>query len=253
MSLRTLIETARTQLPTPNAECAESASTSPVPATATVAAGAALTNAAPAPSHDHVAQTTSGESAAQRLFGAAQAIAGASDTAWGVDASTHSVFVSARRTSFGDADNGVEVQVREARIGAQTSLTNATLRADATLSDAVSAHAEVFSASANVGVYNADGSVGLNAGAGVNVASADVTYDASGFRLSAGLSEGFGAGGSFGVRDADGDGRRESCGSISAGPINVGSCYEPYTVAETVFRLATAPARYTLGALNAAL
>jgi hypothetical protein len=98
---------------------------------------------------------------------------------------------------------------------------------------------DLGSGAAGIGVVNGDGSVGVHANAGANVIGYEGSYDRGGFRFAGGASFGAGGGGSLGLRDQDGDGRIEICSSVSAGPVSVGTCYEPYTVAETAWNLAS--------------
>lgn len=111
-------------------------------------------------------------------------------------------------------------------------------RAQTSLGEYDAHRIDVGSGGAAFGVVNGDGSVGMHLNASANVVAYEGSYDRGGFRVSGGASFGAGGGGSVGLRDADGDGRIEICSSIGVGPVSVGACYEPYTVAETAWNLA---------------
>lgn len=86
----------------------------------------------------------------------------------------------------------------------------------------------VFGADGSVGMHNADGSEGFNAGAGVTIASAEGTVHpfGGGVSVTGGLSAGVSASGSVGIRDADADGRPEACGRASILAFTGGVCVE---------------------------
>ena len=89
----------------------------------------------------------------------------------------------------------------------------------------VSGSVETFTARANMGIHNDDGSLGWNVGAGVTAVGFEVTIGEA-TSLTYGVGAGFGAGASLGARDSDGDGKTEFCGRASAGPVTVGVCLE---------------------------
>jgi hypothetical protein len=84
---------------------------------------------------------------------------------------------------------------------------------------------ESFTVRATSGLYNDDGSVGLNMGAQATALGAEATYGTAN-SATLGLSAGAGAAGSIGVRDQDKDGEHEICAKVSYGPLTVGGCIE---------------------------
>ena len=86
---------------------------------------------------------------------------------------------------------------------------------------------EVFTARAQAGFRNDDGSAGLNAGVGATAVGLEGTYafeGGSSFTFGAAASLGLAA--SVGVRDIDGDGARELCARFTGTVITVGLCVE---------------------------
>lgn len=118
----------------------------------------------------------------------------------------------------------VEVLSVSAQIGAQTELQLALQRVAGT-SGALSGSVETFSARANIGIHNDDGSTGFNIGAGVTALGFEGSVGGAD-RLTYGVSAGMGAGVSVGVRDVDHDGSGELCARVSLGPVTVGACLE---------------------------
>ncbi|MCP3169630.1 hypothetical protein [Myxococcus qinghaiensis] len=88
---------------------------------------------------------------------------------------------------------------------------------------------EIFTARANLGIRNSDGSVGINAGATATIVGGEVNLGHGGNSLTLGAAFGLGAEGSAGIRDVDHDGRIEQCARGSIGAFTVGGCIEqPY-------------------------
>jgi hypothetical protein len=90
---------------------------------------------------------------------------------------------------------------------------------------ALSGSVEAFTARANIGIHNDDGSTGFNVGAGVTAVGFEGTIGGAS-RLTYGVAAGAGAGVSVGVRDVDRDGNGELCARVSIGPVTVGACLE---------------------------
>jgi hypothetical protein len=147
-------------------------------------------------------------------------------------------YASAGRTAAGDSlyagaallkgrdasGAAIEVLSASAQVGAQNELQFGFQRVAGT-SGALSGSVETFSARANVGIYNDDGSVGRNIGVGVTAVGFEGTIG-SGTSVTYGVGAGLGAGGSVGTRDGDRDGKNELCGRVSVGPITLGLCVE---------------------------
>jgi hypothetical protein len=85
---------------------------------------------------------------------------------------------------------------------------------------------DVFKAEAHGGVYNPDGSTGVNVGASVTVIGAEAQFSDGASSFNFGLSLGAGAEASVGARDADADGATEVCGRVALGPVAIGLCLE---------------------------
>lgn len=90
----------------------------------------------------------------------------------------------------------------------------------------VSGSIESFTASAQAGIDNADGSVGANVGLGATAASIEVTGKYSGSSVTAGLSAGLGMSASIGLRDDDKDGKKEVCVRTAFEFVIAGGCIE---------------------------
>jgi hypothetical protein len=118
----------------------------------------------------------------------------------------------------------VEVMSASAQIGAQTELQLGFQRVSGTHGP-LSGSVETFAARANAGIYNDDGSTGINIGAGVTAVGFEGSVGGA-TRLTYGVAAGMGAGVSVGVRDVDGDGNSELCARVSIGPVTVGACLE---------------------------
>ena len=74
-----------------------------------------------------------------------------------------------------------------------------------------SATMDIFTAQANAGFYNKDGSTGLNGGAMAVAVGVEGTASTGATGVTGGLSISAGVEGSVGVRDQDGDGYGEAC------------------------------------------
>lgn len=85
---------------------------------------------------------------------------------------------------------------------------------------------EALTASAHVGVDNADGSHGVNAGASAALASGEITLKHSGWSATGGLAAGIGAEAHVGVRDDDKDGKPEICFRVAFNIGIAGACIE---------------------------
>jgi hypothetical protein len=118
----------------------------------------------------------------------------------------------------------VEVASLSGQIGAQTEVQLGFQRVGGT-HGALSGSVEIFTARANIGIHNDDGSTGFNVGAGVTAIGFEGSVGVA-TRLTYGVAAGLGAGASVGVRDVDGDGTRELCARVSLGPVTVGGCLE---------------------------
>jgi hypothetical protein len=90
---------------------------------------------------------------------------------------------------------------------------------------ALTGSVETFTARANVGVYNDDGSKGLNVGACATAIGFEGTIGGD-YSLTYGIAASAGAAGSVGVRDLDRDGKTELCARLSLGPVTLGLCME---------------------------
>jgi hypothetical protein len=111
-----------------------------------------------------------------------------------------------------------EAQLGMARVGSATR--------NGSLAGAV----EVFTAKANAGPHNSDGSRGLNVGAVATAVGLEGTWNGDYLSVSAGASVGVGGEISLGKRDADHDGRAEYCLRVSGGALaffTAGVCIEP--------------------------
>jgi hypothetical protein len=118
----------------------------------------------------------------------------------------------------------VEVLSASVQLGAQTELQVGVQRVAGTRG-ALTGSVETFTARANLGIHNDDGSVGLNIGASATAVGFEATAgDAS--SVTYGVGAGVGIGASAGARDIDRDGKAELCARVSFGPVTVGACLE---------------------------
>jgi hypothetical protein len=143
-----------------------------------------------------------------------------------VTASGDSVFVGAALLKGGVPKTNGEVEVLSVsgQIGAQTEV-QLGLQRVAGAHGALSGSVEAFTARANIGIHNDDGSTGFNVGAGVTAVGFEGTVGGAS-RLTYGVAAGAGAGFSVGMRDVDRDGNGELCARVSIGPVTVGACLE---------------------------
>lgn len=118
----------------------------------------------------------------------------------------------------------VELLSVSGQIGAQTEVQLGFQRVAGTLG-VLSGSVETFTARANIGIHNDDGSTGFNVGAGVTAVGLEGSVGGA-TRLTYGVAGGMGVGVSVGLRDIDDDGNSELCARGSYGPVTVGFCLE---------------------------
>lgn len=118
----------------------------------------------------------------------------------------------------------LEILSASAQIGAQSELQVGLQRISASRG-ALTGGVETFTARANAGIYNDDGSTGLNVGFGATAIGFEGTVGSTN-SLTYGVAASAGAAGSVGVRDIDHDGKTELCGRVSWGPVTLGACVE---------------------------
>jgi hypothetical protein len=143
-----------------------------------------------------------------------------------VTASGDSVYagVALLKGSVRKSHGEVEALSVSGQVGAQTEVQVGLQRVAGT-SGALSGSVEVFTARANIGIHNDDGSTGFNVGVGATAVGFEGSVGgASG--LTYGVAASVGAGVSVGVRDVDRDGSGELCARVSIGPVTVGACVE---------------------------
>lgn len=121
---------------------------------------------------------------------------------------------------------GVDIEVlsASAQIGKQTEAQLGFQRISGSRG-ALSGSVETFTARANVGIYNDDGSKGLNFGVGATAVGLEGTFGTA-TSVTYGVAGGVGVAGSIGVRDIDHDGKTELCARASWGPVTAGICVE---------------------------
>jgi hypothetical protein len=141
--------------------------------------------------------------------------------------SRDALFAGAAGLKGRDAASGIEVEVLSvsAQIGGEHELQAALARVG-TSGKYGSAGGEVFTARANAGAHNDDGSIGFNAGLAATIVGAEGTLTNGAHSITAGVSAGASAGLSVGIRDLDDNGINEWCVKVSAGPFTVGACWE---------------------------
>ncbi|MFC1705882.1 hypothetical protein ACFL59_03555 [Planctomycetota bacterium] len=147
----------------------------------------------------------------------------------GVSDSGDSVYAEAAAISGRDSQSGIEVDAFGVRgeVGAQNEASVVMARVGASSDDGTDRIAmDVFSGRANIGIHNADGSTGANAGAMATAVGVEGTVGHSGNSVTGGLSLSAGAEGSVGIRDQDGDGSKEVCARVSLMFFTVGGCVE---------------------------
>lgn len=143
-----------------------------------------------------------------------------------VTASGDSLFagVALLKGRFPKSNGEAEVLSVSGQIGAQTEVQLGFQRLAGT-HGALTGSVDAFTARANLGIHNDDGSTGFNAGAGVTAIGFEGSVGVAS-RLTYGVAAGMGAGVSVGVRDVDRDGNGELCARVSIGPVTVGACLE---------------------------
>lgn len=111
-----------------------------------------------------------------------------------------------------DADSGIEMEIYSAsvQVGAQNEAQAGMARLGISSdSGANSASMDIFTAQAHAGIYNKDGSTGINVGATAVAVGVEGTASTGASGVTGGVSIGVGAEYSAGIRDADGDGYGE--------------------------------------------
>lgn len=139
---------------------------------------------------------------------------------------TYGVYAGAALLKGRDPKSGLDVEVLSVsgQVGTQEEWQASLVRVG-TSTPAGSVGVEAMTLRVSRGIHNDDGSVGFNMGAQLTALGAEGT-SGSVDSLTFGASAGVGAGGSFGVRDLDGDGEHELCAKVSYGPLTVGGCVE---------------------------
>ncbi len=133
----------------------------------------------------------------------------------GVTSSGDSAYAEAALVK-GRYPSGLEVEFLDASIqgGLQNEARIAVWRVSASTSDGVvSGGVEGPSLAAHAGIHNADGSVGLNLGAGASWLGGEASCQ-DGHGISAGAGFGVALGGHVGLRDGDDDGKTELCAGV---------------------------------------
>jgi hypothetical protein len=144
----------------------------------------------------------------------------------GYAAGGHAVFAGAALVKGRDA-SGLELEATtvSVQVGAQSEAQGAVVRASVS-----GAHgaigSDLGSASAHAGIHNADGSTGLNAGAGAVAIAGEATLSGKANSITIGAGYGVGGEASIGVRDKDGNGEPEVCFRVGLKFATVGACVE---------------------------
>lgn len=147
----------------------------------------------------------------------------------GVSTSGNTVHAGVAAIRGRDPNSGVETEIFYAEVsaGGSTGGRIGMGRVGGSSDDGVhSVGMDVFTAEANIGFENPDGSTGLHAGAMATAVGIEGTTGYSGNSITGGLSASVGAGGSIGVRDQDGDGSLELCARVSVMFFTLGACIE---------------------------
>ncbi len=147
----------------------------------------------------------------------------------GKTSSGDSVYAGFAMNQSRDPKTGIEVDVfsGSAQAGAQNEVQVGMARIGASSDDG--AHrigGEVFTAKAGAGIHNSDGSKGANAGVGAAVVGVEGTASLRGNSATVGFSVGVGLEGSIGIRDQDGDGKKEACVKGGVKAVTLGVCLE---------------------------
>lgn len=127
----------------------------------------------------------------------------------------------------GTAANGVQVEVGS--VSGQVGLQHEAQAGGARVGYAGelgSVSAEYATVKAHVGHHNADGSRGMNIGVAATGVAAEATLTDGANSATFGVGAGFGAEGSLGLRDKDGNGQPEACMRVSFSFVTVGGCVE---------------------------
>lgn len=132
--------------------------------------------------------------------------------------------VALLKGSAAKSNGEVELASVSGQIGAQSEVQLGFQRVAGT-HGALSGSVETFTARANIGIHNDDGSTGFNVGAGLTAVGFEGSFGGA-TRFTYGVSGGLGAGVSVGVRDVDDDGNGELCARVSVGSITAGACLE---------------------------
>ncbi len=138
----------------------------------------------------------------------------------------HAVFAGAALVKGRDA-SGLELETAtvSVQVGAQSEAQGAVARASVSgAHGAISS--DLGSANAHAGIHNADGSTGLNAGAGAVAIAGEATLAGKANSITVGAGYGIGAEGSIGVRDKDRNGQPEVCFRVGLKFATLGACVE---------------------------
>lgn len=130
----------------------------------------------------------------------------------GVTQSGDSVFAGVALLKGRDPNTGIEADVftLSGQVGAQTEVQAGMLRLGASTDDgSKSVGMDIFTAKANLGIHNADGTTGINVGAQATIVGIEGTLGHGGYGVTGGLSVGVGAEASIGTGDSDHDGNSE--------------------------------------------
>ncbi len=144
----------------------------------------------------------------------------------GVTSSGDSVYAGAAAAKGKDGQGAAEVFSVSGQVGAQSEVQAGMGRGHLEFwGGSVQGDWEVFTAHANAGIHNADGSTGFNESIGADAVKGSVTFHVDGAELHAGLGVGVAIPSVHeGVRDPDHDGREDLCAGIAAGPLEVSAC-----------------------------
>jgi hypothetical protein len=138
----------------------------------------------------------------------------------------HALYAGAAIVKGRDA-SGLELEAMSVsvQIGAQHEAQAGALRAGMVGSQGAIG-AEAGTANAHIGIYNPDGSTGLNTGVGAVMLAGEATVAGKANSVTLGTGIGVGAEGSIGLRDKDGNGQPEVCFRIGVKFATVGACIE---------------------------
>jgi hypothetical protein len=139
------------------------------------------------------------------------------------------VFAGAAAVKGRDPNTGIEVDVLtvSGQVGLQSEVQAGMQRVGWSSDDGrQSVGMDVFTARANAGIHNVDGSTGLNVGAMAVAIGVEGTANYSGNSITGGLSFSAGAEGHIGVRDSDADGSGELSVRVSVMFFTIGFAIE---------------------------